>query len=390
MQRIRIVRRLSRLVLILLFIEFLDELLFGIFEAAWPLIRNDFGLTYTQIGLLLSVPGIISAVIEPGIGLLGDVWRRRTLIVGGGILFAFSAFMTAAGESFAILMLALIAMYPASGAFVSLSQATLMDTDPERHEHNMARWTFAGSLGVVVGPIVLGIALTFNLGWRFTFVAWGALALAAAIMVATGPTFPINGSEEDDEEAGSWSQLKSALRSARSFEVWRWLILLQFSDFMLDGLYSYMALYMVDVMGMSATQAGWAIAVWTGVGLIGDLLLIPLLERINGITYLRFSVIMQLILYPAFLLVPSLEIKLIILGLMGLFNAGWYAILQGRLYTSMPGKSGTVMALSSVTGLVGSLLPLAIGVVATQHGLQTALWVLFLGPVMLFFGLPRR
>jgi hypothetical protein len=48
------------------------------------------------------------------------------------------------------------------------------------------------------------------------------------------------------------------------------------------------------------------------------------------------------------------------------------------------------MALSSVTGLVGSLLPLAIGVVATQHGLQTALWVLFLGPVMLFFGLPRR
>jgi FSR family fosmidomycin resistance protein-like MFS transporter len=141
---------------------------------------------------------------------------------------------------------------------------------------------------------------------------------------------------------------------------------------------------------MSASQAGWAIAVWTGVGLVGDLLLIPLLERVNGITYLRFSVVVQLVLYPAFLLVPGLQPKLIILGLMGLFNAGWYAILQGRLYTAMPGKSGTVMALSSVTGLVGSLLPLAIGVIATQHGLQTALWVLFLGPVVLFFGLPRR
>lgn len=385
----RTVRRLSSLVVIFLFIEFLDELLFGVFEAAWPLIRDDLRLTYTQIGLLLSIPGILSAVIEPGIGLLGDVWRRRTLVVGGGVVFALSAFLTAAGDSFAVLLLALIAMYPASGAFVSLSQATLMDSDPQRHEYNMARWTFAGSIGVVAGPIVLGIALALGLGWREVFIGWGMLALVAAAVVATGPRFPANG-YDDDEEAEGWSRLKSALRSARNGEVWRWLILLQFSDFMLDGLHSYLALYMVDVAGMSAAQVGWAIAVWTGVGLVGDLLLIPLLERVNGLRYLRFSVLLQLLLYPAFLLVPGTGLKIALLGVMGLFNAGWYAILQGRLYTSMPGKSGTVMALSSVSGLVASLLPLAIGLIATRYGLQSALWLLYLGPIALLVGLPRR
>jgi len=55
--------------------------------------------------------------------------------------------------------------YPASKAFVGLSQATLMDSGPNRHEQNMTRWTFAGSLGVVAGPIALSTA-PLNLGWR--------------------------------------------------------------------------------------------------------------------------------------------------------------------------------------------------------------------------------
>ena len=77
-----------------LLIEFIDELVFGVGETAWPLIRDDLNLSYTQIGLLLSLPGIIAAFIEPFIGILGDVWRRRLLILGGGILFTASLFMT--------------------------------------------------------------------------------------------------------------------------------------------------------------------------------------------------------------------------------------------------------------------------------------------------------
>ncbi|NOT05462.1 MAG: hypothetical protein HOP27_12770 [Anaerolineales bacterium] len=65
-----------------LLIEFLDELVFGLGETAWPLIRTDLHLTYTQIGLLLSVPGIVAAFIKPFLGILGDVWKRRLLILG--------------------------------------------------------------------------------------------------------------------------------------------------------------------------------------------------------------------------------------------------------------------------------------------------------------------
>src|SRR4030095_3436545 len=137
----------------------MDEILFGAREAAWPLIRNDLGLTYVQIGLLTTIPALFATVIEPTIGILGDTWKRRTLIVGGGIVFGLMSVLMALSNNFALLMVVTIAMFPASGAFVALSQVALMDHAPDRHEHNMARWTLAGSLGQVVGPVLLGISI---------------------------------------------------------------------------------------------------------------------------------------------------------------------------------------------------------------------------------------
>ncbi len=150
-------------VLTLLAIEFLDEFIFGAREAAWPLIRTDLGLSYVQIGLLLGLPGVVSSLVEPFLGILGDVWKRNVLILGGGTLFALALLLTALSQGFPVLLTSFILFYPASGAFVSLSQATLMDTDTARHEQNMARWTLAGSLGVVAGSL----RQAFVDPWRF-------------------------------------------------------------------------------------------------------------------------------------------------------------------------------------------------------------------------------
>ena len=170
----------------------------------------------------------------------------------------------------------------------------------------------------------------------------------------------------------------------------RWLILLPFSDLMLDVLLGFLALYLVDVASLNINQAALGVAVWSGLGLLGDFLLIPLLEKVRGLDYLRLSVVLELLLFPAFLLVQSLIIKFILLGLLGLFNSGWYAILKGRLYSSMPGKSGTVMTLDNISGLFGKLMPFGIGLCAQFFGLQIAMWLLLLGPLALLVGLPRR
>ncbi|MEM9485146.1 MAG: hypothetical protein AAGA83_15835 [Cyanobacteria bacterium P01_F01_bin.116] len=89
----------------------------------------------------------------------------------------------------------------------------------------------------------------------------------------------------------------------------RWLILLQFSDLTLDVFRGFVALYFVDVVGISPTQASLAFSIWLGFGLLGDFLLIPLLANVRGLTYLKISVTLVLFLYPVFLAVSSLQIK---------------------------------------------------------------------------------
>jgi MFS transporter, FSR family, fosmidomycin resistance protein len=93
---------------------------------------------------------------------------------------------------------------------------------------------------------------------------------------------------------------------------------------------------------------------------------------------------------PLFLLSSTLWLKLTLLVFIGLFVVGWYAILKANLFSSMHGQSGTAQALGSVSGIIGKLIPLGIGLVAQAYGLQTAMWLLLAGPIALLLGLPRR
>lgn len=372
-------------VLVLLAIEFMDEFVFGAREAAWPAIRAELSLSYEQIGLLISLPIFIASLIEPILGILGDTRWRRAIVLTGGLLFALELLLTAISGSFWLLLLSFILLAPSSGAFVSLSQSTLMDLDPARHEHNMARWTFAGSVGVVLGTLAVGL-----LGWRAFFLMAAALSLGLALYARRIPFTHNTASSESHEPVRFRESLRNALRALRRREVLRWLTLLEFSDLMLDVLLGYLALYFVDVVGVDQATAGAAVAVWAGVGLLGDFLIIPLLERVRGLTYLRVSVVIELVLYPAFLIIPGVLPKMLILGLLGMFNAGWYSILQGRLYSAMPGQSGAVLTLDNIFGLAGSLIPFGIGLAAAHFGLDAAMWLLLLGPLALLVGLPRK
>ncbi len=387
-------RSSSIIILTFFIIEFLDEFVFGAREAAWPLIRNDLGLTYLQIGLVLGIPGIVSSIIEPFIGILGDVWKRRTLILGGGVVYALALFLVASSSNFVWLLLAFMLLYPASGAFVSLSQAALMDAEPRRHEQNMARWTFAGSLGIVLGPLALAGVTFLGWNWRILFAAFALLTIVALLFAWRSPALNGAGVKGDDLQppltlATFWEGILGALKALRRREVLRWLILLQFADLMLDILHGYLALYFVDVAGMEPSQAALAVVIWAGAGMLSDLLLIPLLERVSGLRYLRVSALLVLGVFPVFLLVQSWPLKLILIGILGILNAGWYAIPKGQLYSAMPGQSGAVITLTNLFRFIGALIPLAIGWLAFQFGVEKAIWFVILGPVALLFGIPR-
>ena len=400
-------------------IEFADELADGTKGAALPLIRADLGLSYAQIGLLISVPLLVGSLIELPLGLVAGQGRaRHRLVLAGGAVVAGSLAAVAAAHSVTVLLIAFVAFFPASGAFVSLTQAALMDAAPGRHQQRMAAWNLAGSAGAVGGPLLLAGVLAAGGGWRLAYLLLAAAAGAAlAVAFIAAPSRQpaaigdhdrpaaahdrppavgdhdraagaAHGADSEEEDDAGRASVRAALRALRSGNVARWVILLEISDLLLDVLTGYIGVYLVDVAGASPAQAAVGVAVRLGGGLAGDALFVVVARRVSGPAALRISAITAVILYPAFLLVPWLPAKLVILAVLSLATACWYPVVQAGLYTALPGRSGIAVFGSSAAGLLGAAGPLAVGFIAQQAGLTWALAALAAAPAAMLAILP--
>jgi FSR family fosmidomycin resistance protein-like MFS transporter len=377
-------------------VEFADELVDGTQGAALPLIRHDLALSYGQIGLLASVPLLLGSLLELPVGVLaGHGRRRRVAVLAGGVMFIASLVAAATAHSFAALLIAFVLFFPASGAFVSLTQSGLMDADPGRQEQHMARWNLAGSAGAVAGPLLLIAVLASGGDWRAGYLALAGFATLAWLGIARhGPRSPAvadHPGEPDDPgepgRAGALRRLRGALRQAG---VVRWLVLLEVADLLLDVLTGFLAIYLVDVVHATPAQAALGVTVRLVAGLAGDAMLVRVLERTAGRRVLTASAAVAAVAYPGFLLVPGFWPKLVVLAGLSIATAPWYPMLQASLYGSLPGQSGVAVTLTSAAGLAGGIGPLAAGFLAERFGLSWALAGLAIAPVCMLAGLRWR
>jgi MFS transporter, FSR family, fosmidomycin resistance protein len=368
-------------------VELVDELAGGVKSAALPLIRRDLGLSYGQIGLLESAPLLLGSIMELPLGILaGHGRRRRRAVLLGGVLFTLTLIGAAAARSFAGLLVAFVLFFPASGAFVSLTQSGLMDADPGRREQHMARWELAGSAGSLAGPVLVIAVLAAGGGWRSAYLALAAAAAAAWLGVARNPPAPVPADGPGADPAAGTAAVRRALRQPG---VVRWLVLLQVSDLLLDVFTGFLALYLVAVVHATPEQAALGVAIRLGAGLAGDAALIRALSHVSGLVLLRASAAVTAVVFPAFLLAGGLVPKLLLLGCLSVVTAPWYPVLQAELYGSLPDDSGIVVSLSSAAGLLGGAVPLAVGLLAQRFGLAWALACLAIAPPLLLAGLRR-
>jgi len=333
------------------------------------------------------VPLLAGGLLELPLGVLaGEGKRRRLAVLAGGIVFVLTLLGVASARSFAVLLGAFVACYPASGAFVSLAQAELMDTWPDRHAQVMARWELAGSIGAVAGPLLLTAVLASGGGWRDAYLvlavlvalAWLGRCLPGPHAVGAGAVAEAGG----EADRRPWTvRVREVLAALRDWGTVRWLVLLQVTDLLGDVFTGFLALYLVDVEHLRPAIAALAIANRLGAALAGGSALIVVLERVGDLTVLRVTAAAAALLYPGFLLVPGVAPKLAILAVLSAATAPWYPLLQARLYGSLPGRSSAAVTLSSAAGLAGGLGPLAVGLTAQAFGLGWALAGLVVVPL---------
>jgi FSR family fosmidomycin resistance protein-like MFS transporter len=342
------------------------------------------------------VPLLVGGVLELPLGIWasGPARRRRAVLIGG-VVFILSLLAVAGARSFPVLLVAVTVFFPASGAFVSLTQAELMDAWPDRQAQVMARWDLAGSTGAVAGPLLLGAVLVAGGGWRVAYLALAAASAWAWLGTCLRDPLPAPavaagaaGAAGADDAAGAAgaaegfrARARLVLSALRDWSIVRWALIAVVADLLVDVFTGFLAVYLVDVVHLSPAVAALGIAIRLGAGLAGDAALVVVLERVGDATVLRVSAVAAALLYPGFLLAPGAAAKLVILAVLSAATAPWYPILQARLYGSLPGRSSVAVTLSSAAALAGGLGPLAVGLLAGAFGLSWALAVLVVVPV---------
>ena len=341
--------------------------------------------------MLASVPLLVGGALELPLGVwAGEGRRRRRAVLGGGIVFILSLLAVAGARSFLVLLAAFTVFFPASGAFVSLTQAELMEAWPDRQAQVMARWDLAGSTGAVAGPLLVTAVLAAGGGWRVAYLVLAALAAVAWLGTCLREPHPVRAVAGVPGPGPGWTtRAREVLVALRDWSTVRWVLAPEVADLLVDVLTGFLALYLVDVAHLTPAIAALAIAIRLGSGLAGDAVLVFVLDRVADMTVLRATAVVAGLLYPGFLLAPGPAAKLAILAVLSAVTAPWYPLLQARLYGSLPGRSPVAVTLSSAAGLVGGLGPLAVGLIAGAFGLTWALAVLAVVPVAVLAGTAR-
>lgn len=206
-------RKISPLRLTLLSTVLLDELITGFPVVGLPLLRDQLGLSYGQIGLLFSVEALSGMIFSPIISLLSDRASKRWWVIGGSLGLAISLVVMGSTHNFALLLAAFAFSSPAGSAAVGLSQAALIDAAPQQSTQTMTRWTLMGSVGDLLSPLAVSAIATLQLGWPALYWLGAAIWSGAALLLAL-QHFPRPAEAVNDAGTANSVQLWAGLREA--------------------------------------------------------------------------------------------------------------------------------------------------------------------------------
>ena len=355
----------------------------------FPFLKQDWSLTDTQLGALVSVVALIVGVGSIPIALLADRWGRVKSITAMAGLWGLATIACGLSRNFSQMMVARALVGLGEAGYGSAGGAILAHVFPKKR-HAMVMGAFlAAALFGSVGGVVLGGVVATHFGWRAAFIGTGAAGL---LLVALYPMvvrdYKTVALVKQDAAAGT------AARRLRVGEIVRELFLSRTAIFtyLASGtqmfilgvinawIPSYMSRYYGLAPDQAAMQAGVVVLV-AGVGMIVCGWSVDRLSQRNLLNKLRvpalYAVLACALLVTAFVLPPGPVQYALILA--GMFVAGGHTGAAGAVITDVthPGLRATAFAVivlgNNLLGLAPG--PVVVGALSDAYGLKLALGV---------------
>lgn len=149
----------------------------------FPLLTGAFGVSYTELGLMMTTLYVVSGVCQTPAGFLVDRWGAKRMLTAGLALEAGAVLVMGLFQSFEMLVvLAAIAglgnsvFHPADYAILSAS------VNQKRMGRAYSIHTFTGNVGWALAPAFMGIAGA-AFGWHGALLLAGAIGLVIVVLL---------------------------------------------------------------------------------------------------------------------------------------------------------------------------------------------------------------
>ena len=259
------------------FCHLLNDMQQALLPAIYPMLKDSYGLSFGQIGLLTFVYQITASLLQPLVGSYTDRKPRPySLAVGMGFTLV-GLLLLAAANSFGLLLLAASLVGTGSSVFHPESSRVARMASGGRHGLAQSVFQVGGNVGSAIGPLLAALII---LPRGQGAVAWFSLAALLGIVLLShiGRWYRQHGLARLKPKAhgAAAAQLPQAeVRRA----VWVLLALIFSKFFYLASLTSYYTFYLIEHFKVSVQSAQLHLFVFTGAVAVGTIIGGPLGDR---------------------------------------------------------------------------------------------------------------
>lgn len=324
--------------------HFLNDMIQSLMLAIYPLLKGEFSLSFTQVGLITLTYQCTASLLQPMIGLYTDRHPKPYSLVFGMGSTLCGLLLLSVASSFGMVLLAAALVGTGSSVFHPESSRIARLASGARPGLAQSIFQVGGNGGSAVGPL-LAAAIVMPLGQRA--IAWFALAALLAI----GVLWQVGGWYRRQHLSGAaQARRKAALAAARvpprtvALGIGVLLVLIFSKYFYMASLTSYYTFYLMDKFGLSLTHAQIYLFVFLFAVAAGTLAGGPIGDRIG-----RKRVIWASILgvAPFTLLLPHVDLYWtgVLSVVIGAILASAFPAILVYAQELLPGKVGAVSGL---------------------------------------------
>ena len=254
----------------------LNHMVSGGLPILYPDIMDEFGLSYSQLGLIRSAATFSAGFPQMFVGGLRRWMSGRVLIGVGNLINAGLNLLTSVSRGFtqffALSVLAGVGSSPQHPVGASLVSTA---SDPSKRGRMLGLNQSAPSLAFSLTPL-LAVFLVTRMGWRLTL---GVLSVPA-LLVSLVMIFLVRGSEQAEattRDALSWGRLREALRNRNVLAI----SLLRSVMAFRMGVRTFLPLYFINVLGVTPETSSVLYSVLLFGGVAGPFFWGYLSDRLN-------------------------------------------------------------------------------------------------------------